>query len=360
MLPGAVTTAIATAAQGPQGPSYRVRLMIPAPELRRHGVSLVSLPLLSVEQAEILHSGSPAARARVVIDARRRLRRSLRPLGDVDSVVIQRQVDPLPGRRLERTVTRGRALILDVDDATWLPEPSGHPLTRLRRNASKLRWLAGRAEHVIAGNDHLAEWLAPHAGNVSVVPSLVDTARIATRQHVDSATVVLGWIGSRTTARYLDAIAGALTAFAATRPDGSVRLIVVGGPAPTVPGVHVEAWTWSEEQEARALATMDIGLMPLPDNPWTRGKCAYKALQYMAAGVPVVADDVGVTARVVGDESGGLLAAAPVDWQDALGRLADNAALRTRLGAAGRARVEAQYSVRAWGPRLAAIIAGAA
>jgi len=334
--------------------------MIPAPELRRHGVSLVPLPLLSVEQAEILHTGSPAARARVVIDGRRRLRRSLRPLGDIDSVVIQRQVDPLPGRMLERTVTNGRALILDVDDAIWLPEPGGHPLTRLRRNASKLRWLAARAQHVIAGNDHLAEWLAPHAGNVSVVPSLVDTARIATRQHADSATVVLGWIGSRTTARYLDAIAGALTAFAATRPDGSVRLIVVGGPAPTVPGVHVEAWAWSEEQEARALATMDIGLMPLPDNPWTRGKCAYKALQYMAAGVPVVADDVGVTARVVGDESGGLLAAAPVDWQDALGRLADNAALRTRLGAAGRARVEAQYSVRAWGPRLAAIIAGAA
>jgi glycosyltransferase involved in cell wall biosynthesis len=355
-----VKQAIATAAQGPQGPSYRVRLMIPAPELRRHGVSLVPLPLLTREQAAILHTGSPAARARVVIDGRRRFRRGLRPLGDIAAVVVQRQVDPLPGRRLERTVTHGRALILDVDDAIWLPQPGGHPLTRLRRNPSKLRWLATRAEHVIAGNDHLAEWLAPHARNLSVVPSLVDTAHVAPRQHADSDTIVLGWIGSPTTARYLHGIVAALAAFAAARPAGSVTLIVVGGPAPTVPGARVEQWTWSEEQETRALATMDIGLMPLPDDPWTRGKCAYKALQYMAAGVPVVADDVGVTGRVVGDGSGGLLAAAAADWPHALRRLADSAALRARLGAAGRARVEDDFSVRAWGARLAAIIAGAA
>jgi glycosyltransferase involved in cell wall biosynthesis len=351
-----MTAAIATAAQGPQGPSYRVRLMIPAPELRRHGVRLVALPLLSREQAEILHAGSPAARARVVLDGRRHFRRALRPLREIDAVVIQRQVDPLPGRMLERTVATDRAVILDIDDAIWLPEPGGHPLTRLRRNATKLRWLAARAEHVIAGNDHLAEWLAPHARTVSVVPSLVDTARTATRQHADGDTVVLGWIGSRTTARYLHGIVPALAAFAAARPGGSVRLIVVGGPAPAVPGVRVEPWTWSEEQETRALATMDIGLMPLPDDPWTRGKCAYKALQYMAAGVPVVADDVGVTGRVVGDESAGLLAASAADWPHALQRLADSAALRARLGAAGRARVEADFSVHAWGPRLAAII----
>lgn len=353
-----MTRAIATGAQGPQGPSLRVRLMIPAPELRRHGVTLVTLPLLSVEEAETLAGGTARARAAAVVAGRRRFRKSLNALTDTNTVVIQRQVDPLPGRALERRVIDGRALILDVDDAVWLPGPGGHPIARLRRNESKLSWLAAHADHVIAGNDYLAEWLAGHARNVSVVPSLVDTDGVEPRHHGDSGTIVLGWIGSRSTAQYLHGIVDALAAFAAARPELSVTLIVVGGRAPVVRGVDVQEWRWSEEQESRALAAMDIGLMPLPDNAWTRGKCAYKALQYMSAAVPVIADDVGVTAKVVGDDEAGLLTSSGADWTRALDRLACSATLRTRMGAAGRARVEADFSVRAWGARLAAIISG--
>jgi glycosyltransferase involved in cell wall biosynthesis len=360
MLPVAVTRAIATGAQGPQGPGYRIRLMLPAPELQRCGVTLLPLPLLSERQADVLHSGSAAARARAVVAGRRRLRRDLLRVEDAGVAVVQRQVDLLPGRGLERAVMHGRALVLDVDDAVWLPEPGGHPLGRLRRNADKLRWLASRADRVIAGNDYLAEWLAEHARDVTVVPSLVDTRRVAVKVHRDSSTIVLGWIGSPSTARYLHAVGAQLAAFAATNRDLTVRLIVVGGAAPEIDGVHVESWRWSEQQESDALALMDVGLMPLPDDAWTRGKCAYKALQYMSAGVPVVADDVGLTGTVVGDEGGGLLASSAADWPRALEQLAASADLRARLGARGRARVEADFSVGAWGPRLAAIIAGAA
>jgi glycosyltransferase involved in cell wall biosynthesis len=360
MLPVAVTRAIATGAQGPQGPGLRVRLMIPARELASHGVTLTPLPLLSAAQADVLRSGSTVAGVRVVAAGRRRFRRELRTHADADVVVIQRQVDPLPGRLLERAVMRDRAVVLDVDDAVWLPEPGGHPLARLRRNAEKLRWLAGRADRVIAGNEYLADWLAPYARSVSVVPSLVDTDHVPIRAHRDSGTVVLGWIGSPSTARYLRGVAAPLAAFAAARPELSVVLVVVGGRAPAVPGVRVEQRSWSEEEEARALAAMDIGLMPLPDNTWTRGKCAYKALQYMSAGVPVVADDVGLTGRVIGDGSAGLLATSPAEWQHALEQLSGSAGLRTRMGAAGRARVEAEFSVRAWGARLAALISGRA
>jgi glycosyltransferase involved in cell wall biosynthesis len=143
-------------------------------------------------------------------------------------------------------------------------------------------------------------------------------------------------------------------------PDLSVTLVVVGGPAsvPAIPGVTVDRWRWSERHERDALMRMDIGLMPMPDNAWTRGKCAYKALQYMSAGVPVIADDVGLTGKVVGHESGGLLAASPADWKQALARLASSADLRSRIGATGRARVERDFSVRAWGARLAALISG--
>lgn len=253
---------------------------------------------------------------------------------------------------------KGRGLVLDVDDAVWLPEPGGHPLARLRRNAAKLIWLASRADRVIAGNDHLADWLGQHTRDVTVVPSLVDTDRVATKVHRDSSTIVLGWIGSPSTARYLTAIRGALEAFAGTHPELTVRLVVVGGQAPNVNGVEVDQWRWTEQSESDALSTMDVGLMPLPDNAWTRGKCAYKALQYMSAGVPVVADDVGLTGTIIGNGSAGILARTSSDWQEALEALASSAELRQRMGAAGRARVEREYSVRVWGPRLATVISG--
>ena len=355
-----MTRAIATAAQGPQGPSLRIRLLLPARELRRLGVTLLPMPLLSISEADTLRTGATASRARAVLSARRRLRRELCGVDDADVVVVQRQVDPLPGRRLERAAMRGRALVLDVDDAVWLREPGGHPVARLRRNADKLKWLASRAERVIAGNDYLAEWLGRHARDVSVVPSLVDTDLIEPRVHRDSDTLVVGWIGSPSTARYLRAVAAPLAAFAASRRDLTVRLLVVGGAAPTVEGVHVEQRRWSEQQESEALQRMDIGLMPLPDNPWTRGKCAYKALQYMAAAVPVVADGVGLTSEVVGHGSAGLIVHGPADWERAFERLAGSAQLRRRMGETGRTRVEAAFSVRAWGGRLAALISGAA
>lgn len=348
--------AIATGAQGPQGPGLRVRLLLPTAELRKYDVELVALPLMSAAQADALHHGSPASRARAVIAARARFRERLRAVHDADVVVVQREVDLVPGRALERAVIKGRGLVLDIDDAVWLAQPGGHPLARIRRGAAKLRWLASRAARVIAGNEYLAAWLRQHSREVSVVPSLVDTDNVPRRVHRDSDTVSLGWIGSSSTARYLHAVAPALARFAASRPHLTVKLLVVGGDAPAIDGVLCEQRAWSEACERAALASMDIGLMPLPDNAWTRGKCAYKALQYMSAAVPVVADDVGLTGEAVGHEAAGLLARSPADWERALARLAASTELRERLGETGRARVEADFSVRAWAPRLAKLI----
>jgi len=352
-----VIDAIATGAQGPDAPAFRVRLSLPAEALRANGVNLRLLPLFTPAEAEIVRSGALAARGRTLLGARRRLGPELRRIQDADVVVIQRQVDLFPSRTLERQAIAGRALILDVDDAMWLPQPGGHPLGRLRRNGAKLRWLAGRADHVIAGNEYLAEWLSRYARRVSVVPSLVDVEKVTPRVHRAAGTLTLGWIGSHSTVRYLDALGPVLAGFARAHPDLPVTLIVVGGRVAAIPGVRIEHWPWNVEAETAALAAMDVGLMPLPDNAWTRGKCAYKALQYMAAAVPVLADDVGVTASVVGEDAG-ILARGPGSWQSALERLATDVTLRELMGAQGRARVTADFSVSAWAPQLARVIAG--
>ena len=333
--------------------------MLPADALRRHGVDLTPLPLFTADEGETLRSGSLAARTRTVTRARRRLRAELKHVQGADVVVVQRQADVFPTRSLERSVIGDRGLVLDIDDAMWLPQPGGHALGRLRGNASKLRWLAGRADRVVAGNEYLAEWCSRYARDVSVVPTLVDTEMVAPRLHRAGDVLTLGWIGSHTTAPYLRAIASALTAFAGARRDRQVRLIVVGGQAPAVAGVQVVQHAWSPESESAALARMDIGLMPLPDTAWTRGKCAYKALQYMAAAVPVIADDVGVSARVVGDGAAGIITRGHDGWRGALESLADDVDLRRRMGEHGRARVLSDFSVRVWAPRLARLIAGA-
>jgi glycosyltransferase involved in cell wall biosynthesis len=202
----------------------------------------------------------------------------------------------------------------------------------------------------------LAEELARKAATVTVVPSLVDTEAAPVRSHVDRESVVLGWIGSFGTAPYLDSIAGSLERVAIGLAPRRVELLTVGGEAPPLRGVASTAISWSEAAERDVLSRMDIGLMPLPDTPWTRGKCAYKALQYMASGIPAVVDDVGISASAVG--IGGRAVRNADQWVEALTELAGSAALRAEIGARGRARVKEEYSVQRWAPVLSRIWGG--
>jgi glycosyltransferase involved in cell wall biosynthesis len=357
-----VLDAVALGAQTRTAPALRIRAAALAPHLRPHGVALDVLPLLADEDGRRLATGTAPAKAAVVLGARRRLAAQLDARqGRWGTAFIQRQVDLLPVRRLERLAADGRRVVLDVDDAIWLDharDAGGHRLARLKGTARKVRWLAARADVVIAGNDLLAEWLERHAADVRVVPSLVDVDAAPLRRHADVHTVVLGWIGSRTTAPYLHRLVAPLARAADTAKDRRFELVVIGGSAPEVPGVDCRSEAWTLEGELALLARMDVGLMPLPDTPWTRGKCAYKALQYMAAGVPVVCDDVGVSARVVGDGAAGLVPASPDGWTEALLTLAADADLRTRLGAVGRRRVAADFSMSAWAPVVAALLSG--
>ena len=317
-------------------------------------------PLLSEEEDRRFRSGGPATRARTVLAARSRLARLLEARADWDVSLVQRQVDLMPGLRLERLAAQGKRVVLDVDDAIWhdrSPAAGGHPLARLKGTRRKVRWLARRAQKVIAGNELLAEWLSAYSGDVVVIPSLVDHRLVPARVHEPRERIVLGWLGSPSTARSLTAVADALT-----RTAGLLRLPtelrVVGGPAPAVSGIDVRQHAWSPHSERAFLQEVDVGLMPLPDNEWSRGKCAYKALQYMAAGIPVVADDVGVSAKVIGHGQGGLIAGSADEWVEHLVALATDSGLRTRLGGAGRQRVEQDFSVEAWAPTLAAALSG--
>jgi glycosyltransferase involved in cell wall biosynthesis len=274
------------------------------------------------------------------------------------TIVVQRHVDLAPLLTLEKTAAAGRRLVYDVDDAIWLTgrEAGGHHLSLLKGAARKVRWLAERAEHVIAGNEILAEHLGRYNDAVTVVPSLVDPTAYAVREHEQGETVTLGWIGSATTARYLQRLEPVLERFAgdSSRP---VRLMVVGGAAPQLRRVEVHERAWSLEAERDVLAEMDIGLMPLDDNAWSRGKCAYKALQYMACGIPPIVDNVGISAGAV--TGAGYVASSAAQWLEGLHALAGDPGLRTRLGKVGRRRIEEEFSYERWISTMAGILRGA-
>jgi glycosyltransferase involved in cell wall biosynthesis len=356
-----MTRVLATSAHGPCSPELRVRARIPAPALEAWGVHVRPLPLFTTEEYASFQSGSLARKVTIGSRARRRLRRQADAESTAGVVWVMSRADMYPRIALERRLIGDRRFVYDVDDAIWHDSQGGggaHPLAFLKGSRRKAAWLAGRADHVIAGNVVLAEWLAELARTVTVIPSLVDTDGIPVRRHGEGPGLVIGWVGSPTTAAYLEDLVGPLERLARAIP-AQVRLLVVGGRAPRVRGVEIAERPWSEANERDALERMDIGVMPLPDNSWTRGKCAYKAVQYMAAGVPVVASDVGITAEVVGGD-GGRIYRDDNGAFEALRELSLDPVLRGALGESGRRRAEQSFSVQSWAPRLAAVLRGEA
>lgn len=243
-----------------------------------------------------------------------------------------------------------KPLIFDVDDAIYLMHPWGAPAAR---------WAARRAEVVIAGNEYLADWFSSCSRRVEIIPTAVDTARFFPRSPKvsgSSAHLVVGWTGLKANLPYLEAIAQPLGQFLRLCRE-AVILVVCDAP-PQMPGIPPERMRflpWSPENEAAAIRLMDVGLMPLPDNAWTRGKCSYKMLQYMATGIPVVVSPVGMNKQVLNLGPSGLAAQQDADWYEALRFLHNNGEKARNYGRGGRKVVQENFSLQVITPKLAKI-----
>ena len=176
-----------------------------------------------------------------------------------------------------------------------------------------------------------------------MIPTVVDTSRYTPKQHLSNQDIVLGWMGHPVNFPFLEGINPALSGLHKKYPN--ISLLVVSHGKPNISGIPMECMEWNEERETEDIVLMDIGLMPLPDNHATRGKCALKGIQYMAAGLPVVYSDVGINRDVIRNQSEGLIAENNTEWEENLEQLIINLNMRKNLGKSGYNRANTYYSL---------------
>jgi glycosyltransferase involved in cell wall biosynthesis len=282
-------------------------------------------------------------------------------LSHFDLVVIHREAFPFLTPLMEKWVLlRHPKVIFSFDDAIYAghDDVSGlnHPiLYRLKYGRGVDEVLRGSL-HVIAGNRILADHARQFNPRVSIVPTVIDWVQYRSKPRTNGSwPITVGWVGSRSTAPYLTAIEPALRLLAQAN-RGRVRFRFFGCPQYKLDVPDFESLPFRLETEVSDLQSIDIGIMPLPDTEWTRGKCAFKAIQYMASGIAAVASPVGITAEIIQDDVNGLLAQSADGWFRALARLVHDEELRRRLTGNARRTIEESYSLQVWGPRLASLL----
>ena len=271
---------------------------------------------------------------------RRRLFSRLEPY---DAVwVVRKRLDPFSAGILRRSP---RPVVFDFDDAVMIRSREKRGTFRSRSREWKFFRTLKVADAVLAGSSHLADLARPFNPHVHVVPTGVDVSSYPIKNYAEGPQrpIRLVWVGSAGTLRFLMSQHALFRRITEIWPE--VRLRVICNRFPEWDDVPLEKVIWSSTIERGALSESDIGISPLPDTPFTRGKCGFKLIQYMAAGLPIVTTPVGAHTEIVKDGLNGFFAEGQEEWLKAVGRLVEDRALRERFGLAGRKRVEERYDV---------------
>ena len=323
------------------------------PLLEAGGVEVCVSPLLSDEYLKTYYAGRSAHWMGLFIVYLRRMLVLLK-VRKYELIWIEKELFPNFPAWFEMLLIRfGVAYVVDYDDAIFHNyDLSVNPLKKLM--SRKIDKVMRASDLVVCGNAYLAE-RASQAGarRVEVLPTVIDLQRYTVSHTDDRKTIVLGWVGSPATVKYLEGISSVLQRLSA---KFSIRLCVIGAEF-FAEGLDVECRPWTEENEVTDIQDFDIGIMPLHDSPWERGKCGYKLIQYMACGLPCVASPVGVNETIIKNGINGYLASNMEEWFETLNLLCVDTEARRSMGDQGRQMVEQTYCIQVTAPRLARLFA---
>jgi glycosyltransferase involved in cell wall biosynthesis len=343
---------------GRTGASSRMRFHQYLPSLEAAGIQVDLAPLFSDDYVRGLQQGrrNPWEVLRAYAGRVGALRRA----GGFDLLWIEKEVLPWLPAGLEMALMSGRIpFVLDYDDAVFHGYDQHRSALLRQLLVGKHPALMRRAALVVAGNDYLADF-ARAAGSVrvEVVPTVIDLTRYLPPEWGGAragALPTVGWIGQRATASFLAPLAPVFERLSA---EGQARFAAIGVDTAAL-GLPMRSVPWSEATEVASISQFDVGIMPLVDEPFERGKCGYKLIQYMACGLPVVASPVGVNRKIVEHGVNGFLAESPEQWAMALKTLAADAGLRERMGQVGRRKVEQEFCLQVTAPRMTALLQAA-
>lgn len=342
--------ALGVALYGPLAASTRYRISQYAPGLRQAGIDLQVISLLGDDYLRQRFVGGRLPLVSMLRAGFARLQ-ELR-MREYDVAMLHCELFPLMPGGIERHLLRRAPYLYDFDDAFYLKYRTGRLGGLSPLLGRKFDTVIRGAAAVTAGNSTLAGYAAGINPTVTLFPTVVDTTRYLPLVSQPTDTFTVGWIGSPSTAPYLQMLVQPLQALAR---ESACRLVVIGGKAPSIDGVDVVELAWDEATEIGHIQRFDVGVMPLPDNEWTRGKCAFKLIQYMACGIPVVGSRVGANINVV-DQASGFLVSTDSEWLAALRLLRDDRALARAMGDAARSRAESEYSLQHNLPLLVELI----
>lgn len=339
------------------GASSRIRFYQYMPYLESHGVKVTASPLFSDNYLRHLYSQKSRPLKEVIKSYVVRCVKAPMISG-FDLIWLEKEFLPFFPVWLENLLhLRGIPYVVDYDDATFHAYDQHSSRFVRAVLGRKIDRIMHRGALVIAGNDYLAD-RARRAGakRVACLPSVVDLDQYTTTLPQSRDVFSIGWIGSPSTARYLHPVRTALSEVCRV---GKGRLVLVGSGNMELSSVPLEIRPWTEETEITDIHSFDVGIMPLPDDSWERGKCGYKLIQCMACGRPVVASPIGINQRIIDHGINGFLAETEEDWIRALRTLRDNRALRIKMGKAARQKVESEYSLQINAPRLLTLLRNA-
>jgi glycosyltransferase involved in cell wall biosynthesis len=335
-------------------PGQRYRLEQWEPLLKEKGVEITYSPFETDELRRILYqTGSIGRKIKAVVEGMNRRRREVKSLEGYDLIYVFREAALLGPPWFERRIAgSGIPMVFDFDDAVFhaYRSPSNGYLSYLKF-PNKIGEICRLSTHVMAGNQYLADYALRFNQNVTIIPTTIDTDKYQPLEKDSTPeTLTIGWSGSFSTIQHLDTIRDVLQELA--REEKFVLRVIASSDKYELPGVETEALKWRSDTETEDLRKIDIGIMPLPDDQWSKGKCGLKALQYMALGTPTVCSPVGVNSTIIRDGENGFLADSKDEWIAKLKKLLHSAELRKKFGAAGRKTVEESYSAKSQAPRV--------
>lgn len=277
-----------------------------------------------------------------------------------DVVFLYREAFPLGPPLLDTYLERRVPVVFDFDDAIYLGDTSAaNSVVARMKMPQKIGKIVAASTVTTVGNEFLASFARQHSQAVRVVPTTIDVERYRPRSsRHDGDLVRVGWSGSKTTSPHLDTVRPALMRALKELP---IQLYLIGDPDSRWPDTkRVVVKGWEATTEVQDISSFDIGLMPLPDDDWSRGKCGLKALQYMALEVPPIVSPVGVNTSIISHNENGLVARNEDEWVERIATLVESASLRTRLGKAARQTVVERFSGQEWSSRFLLILEEAA